>query len=117
MRRSAGSSMPSASMSGSASTSPPGPCRTMRPPSMTAIEWARATADQLPVAARPMRSLADLVDRVTYAPPGSVDLERVGTFGATVGQDSELWADQIDRIALDTLSPAQRIRRYFTVWR
>ena len=86
-------------------------------PSMTAIEWARATADQLPVAARPMRSLADLVDRVTYAPPGSVDLERVGTFGATVGQDSELWADQIDRIALDTLSPAQRIRRYFTVWR
>ncbi len=85
-------------------------------PSMTATEWAHATANRLPVAARPMRSLADLVDRVTYAPPGSIDLERIGTFGATVGQDSELWSEQVGRIAIDTLSPAQRIRRYFTAW-
>jgi transglutaminase-like putative cysteine protease len=86
-------------------------------PSMTASEWAAATAAELPVAARPMRSLAEIVDRVAFAPPGYVDLERVGTFGATLGNDCELWSNQVDRIAADTLSPVQRIRHYFTDWR
>lgn len=85
--------------------------------SMTSSEWALATATQLPVAARPMRSLADMVDLVTYSPPGSVDLDRAGTFGATRGYDCELWSDQISKIATDKMSMTQKVRRYFTTWR
>ncbi len=86
-------------------------------PSMTAHEWATATATQLPVAARPMSSLADVVDQVSFARPGSVDLDRSGAFGPTLGHDCELWSDQVSRIAVDTLTPPQRMRRYFTKWR
>jgi transglutaminase-like putative cysteine protease len=83
-------------------------------PSMTAREWASATAIQLPVAARPMGSLAEVVDRVSFSRPGTIDLERSGSYGATLGHDCELWSDQIGRIAVDTLSTRQRIKRYFT---
>lgn len=83
---------------------------------MTSSEWAIATANQLPVAARPMRSLAEIVDRVTYSPPGSIDLDRTGTFGATLGNDCELWSEQVSRIAIDTLTPWRRVRRYFSTW-
>src|SRR5690606_25567671 len=38
-------------------------------PAMTPREWAAATAERLPVAARPMASLATVVDRITFAPP------------------------------------------------
>ena len=85
--------------------------------SMTSREWATATANQLPVAARPMRSLADMVDMVTFSPPGSVDLEHISSFGATVGQDCDLWSGQVNRIAVDMLTTRQRIKRYFTTWR
>lgn len=85
-------------------------------PSMTVHEWATATAVELPVAARPMASLADVVDGVAFAPPGTIDLEREGAYGSTLGRDCELWADQIARIATDTLNLPQRIRRYFTSW-
>lgn len=83
---------------------------------MTVHEWAAVTAAQLPVAARPMSSLADVVDEITFAPPGVVDLERRGSFGSTLGHDCELWADQIRRIAIDTLSGTERIKLYFTTW-
>ena len=86
-------------------------------PSMTSREWARAVAAQLPVAARPMRSLAELVDQVVYSPPGSFELDRTGTFGTTLSHDSELWAQQVTRIAVDELTQLQRIRRHFTTWR
>lgn len=82
--------------------------------SMTPHEWATATATVLPVAARPMASLADTVDRVVFAPPGALDLERRGTLGDRISDDCSLWADQVRRIAIDTLSTPQRIRRYFT---
>ena len=84
--------------------------------SMTVHEWATATAAELPVASRPMAALADVVDRVTFGPPDSVDLERQGAYGTTLGHDCELWADQIARISTDTLTGPQRIRRYFTSW-
>jgi hypothetical protein len=80
-------------------------------PSMTAREWAAATAHELPVAARPMTSLASLVDRVTYARPDT--LEAADTYG----HDSELWSAQVGRIADDTLSGRERIERYFREWR
>lgn len=85
-------------------------------PSMTAHEWAAATAAHLPVAARPMSSLADVVDQIAFAPPGAVDLDRRGAFGATLGHDCELWSQQVTSIADDTLTPAQRVREHFTNW-
>jgi hypothetical protein len=85
-------------------------------PSMTVHEWAAVTASQLPVAARPMSSLAEVVDEITFAPPGAIDLERRGSYGSTLGHDCELWADQIRRIAIDGLTGTERLKRYFTTW-
>ncbi len=81
---------------------------------MTATEWSTATAAVVPVAARPMRSLADVVDRVTFAPAEEVDLDRRGTFGDRLSDDCELWASQIDRIVVDSLPTSARLKRYFT---
>jgi transglutaminase-like putative cysteine protease len=81
---------------------------------MTASEWTAATATLLPVAARPMRSLADVVDRVTFAPTEEVDLAKRGSFGDRLSDDCELWSNQVTRIATDTLSTTKRIQRYFT---
>jgi len=83
-------------------------------PSMTSSEWASATAHELPVAARPMASLAHVIDRFEFARPGSLD-DVPGI--ATVGRDCELWADQIDRIASDSMGSSGKLRRYFTDWR
>jgi Transglutaminase-like superfamily/Domain of unknown function (DUF4129) len=82
-------------------------------PAMTPREWATATAAQLPVAARPMASLAEIVDRVTFARPGSIELENAGAYGSTLRHDCELWSNQVDRIARDQLNFRQRVKRYF----
>jgi len=82
--------------------------------SMTATQWALATASQLPVAARPMGELAEVVDAVVYGKPGSVSLDQAGSNGKSLGQDCDLWAAQVERIAVDQLTTPQRIRRYFT---
>lgn len=86
-------------------------------PAWTPREWAAATAVQLPVAARPMSSLAAIVDQVGFAPPGSIDLEHPGAYGSTLRHDCELWSNQVDRIAGDTMTLPQRIRHYFVDWR
>jgi hypothetical protein len=78
-------------------------------PAMTSREWANATAQKLPVAARPMASLAAVVDRVGYSPPDAIDAERAETYG----RDCELWSDQVTRIATDTLNSSDRMRQYF----
>jgi transglutaminase-like putative cysteine protease len=75
---------------------------------MTSREWATATAHKLPVAARPMASLAAVVDRVGYSRPESIE-PRANTFG----RDCELWSDQVTRIATDTLTTSERMRQYF----
>lgn len=77
--------------------------------SMTSREWANATAHTLPVAARPMASLAAVVDRVSFSRPESIDPHRAQTFG----RDCELWSDQVTRIATDTLTTSERMRQYF----
>jgi hypothetical protein len=82
---------------------------------MTASEWANATAVQLPVAARPMASLATVVDRIEFSRPGSLEPDAPGV--ATLGRDCELWSQQVSRIAGDTLTTGQRIKRYFNDWR
>jgi transglutaminase-like putative cysteine protease len=80
--------------------------------SMTSQEWATATADRLPVAARPMSSLAATLDRIEFSRPGTFD-----TDGADqVGDECDAWAHQIERVATDTLTPARRAARYFTSW-
>ena len=81
---------------------------------MTSHEWAMATATQLPVAARPMGSLAEVVDQVSFSPPESIDLDHAGTYGETLRDDCELWARQVTRISDDTLSTFQRLKIYFT---
>ncbi len=78
-------------------------------PAMTSREWSQATAHKLPVAARPMASLAAVVDRVDFARPDSIDPQRAVTYG----RDCELWSDQVTRIATDTLSTSERMRQYF----
>jgi transglutaminase-like putative cysteine protease len=78
-------------------------------PAMTSREWSYATAHKLPVAARPMASLAAVVDRVDFARPESIDPQRATTYG----RDCELWSDQVTRIATDTLSTTERMRQYF----
>jgi transglutaminase-like putative cysteine protease len=83
--------------------------------SMTASEWAAATSARLPVAARPMASLARVVDQISFGPPGTVDLEREGMLGWTLGRDCELWSAQVSDIAQDEMSVVQRIKRYFAV--
>ncbi len=79
---------------------------------MTSREWARATAGRLPVAARPMQSLAEMVDRFEFARPDTIDSD--SKVAANVGRDCERWADQIDEIATDTLTNRQRLVSYFT---
>ncbi len=85
--------------------------------SMTTHEWADATAHHLPVAARPMASLADLVDRIEYSRPGTYDADD-GSHGVrgTVGTECELWASQVGRIAVDTLPATRKAARHFTEW-
>ncbi|HEX6658760.1 MAG TPA: transglutaminaseTgpA domain-containing protein, partial [Ilumatobacter sp.] len=78
-------------------------------PAMTSREWAAATAHKLPVAARPMASLAAVVDRVGYSRPESIEPHRANTYG----RDCELWSDQVTRIATDTLTSSERMRQYF----
>lgn len=85
--------------------------------SMTPREWAAATGAVLPVAARPMASLAEIFDRVSFAPPGSIDLERAGAYGSSLRHDCELWSNQVAKIAGDTQTTPQRIKQYFTDWR
>jgi hypothetical protein len=82
---------------------------------MTPSEWADATANHLPVAARPMSSLAGVVDRIAYARPGSPAADVAAN--GTLGRDCELWSEQVGRIAGDVLTPRGRVLRYFTDWR
>ena len=84
---------------------------------MTTRQWAIATAIVLPVAARPMQSLAEAVDQVTFARPDSVDTDHAGMFGETLGDDCELWSEQVVRVADDLLTKRQKVVRWFTEWR
>lgn len=80
-------------------------------PSMTSHEWAEATASHLPVASRPMASLAATLDRVEYARP-----ESIGDTEPALGDECEAWAVQVGRIATDTLPVTKKAARYFSEW-
>jgi transglutaminase-like putative cysteine protease len=84
--------------------------------SLTPVEFASATAARFPVAARPMRSLADLVTIATFSPSGSAGFDAPGSYGSTTMRSAAHWCQQIERAASDSLTTTARIQRYFTVW-
>ena len=86
-------------------------------PSMTPCEWAESTARVLPAATRPMTSLAEAVDRVTFAAPGTVDFDSDDSFGDQLGDDCQQWSEQVDMVAVDTMGTPQRAKRYFLSYR
>ncbi len=84
-------------------------------PSLTPLEQARAAAPRLPVAARPLRSLAVVATAATYAPPEELE--------SVIGTEHEgepgpnRWCRQVERVAADYMTAGGRFRRYFTVWK
>jgi transglutaminase-like putative cysteine protease len=84
-------------------------------PTLTPLEQARAAAPRLPVAAQPLRALAEVATAATYAPPG--ELLDAGIEAHDPHQGPLQWCHEIERAAADTLTPAGRVRRYFTDWR
>ncbi|MET0323748.1 MAG: DUF3488 and transglutaminase-like domain-containing protein [Ilumatobacteraceae bacterium] len=83
-------------------------------PALTPIEQANAVAPRLPVAARPLKSLAAVATAATFAPPDEVaelvPMQIPGEPGP------RRWCRQVERIATDSMTVGGRIRRYFTVW-
>jgi transglutaminase-like putative cysteine protease/uncharacterized membrane protein len=84
-------------------------------PSLTPLEQARAAAPRLPVAARPLRSLASVATAAAYAPPGEVE--------ALIGPEHDgepgphRWCRQVERVAADSMTTGGRVHRYFTIWK
>ncbi|MGI9052347.1 MAG: transglutaminaseTgpA domain-containing protein [Ilumatobacteraceae bacterium] len=83
--------------------------------SLTPLEQARAAAPRLPVAARPLRSLAHLTTQATFSPADEVALIEVPTAPGEGGP--RRWCRQVERIATDSMTPGGRARRYFTIWK
>ena len=83
-------------------------------PSLTPLEQARSISPRLPVAARPLKSLAEVATAATYATPDEIahlaDPQIAGEPGP------RRWCRQVERIAEDSMTTAGRVRRYFTVW-
>jgi transglutaminase-like putative cysteine protease len=83
-------------------------------PSLTPNEQARAAAPRLPVAARPLKSLAAVATAATYAPPDEVAELATPPHPGEPGPSR--WCRQIEHIAVDSMTAGGRLRRYFTVW-
>ncbi len=83
--------------------------------SLTPIEQARAASPRLPVAARPLKSLAELTTQAVFSTAKDVAELKVPTTAAEGGP--RRWARQVERIATDSMTAAGRAKRYFTVWR
>ena len=83
-------------------------------PSLTPLEQARAISPRLPVAARPLKSLAEVATAATYATADEIaqlaDAEVPGEPGP------RRWCRQIERVAEESMTAGGRVRRYFTVW-
>jgi transglutaminase-like putative cysteine protease len=84
---------------------------------LTPAEAASVTASTFPVAARPMQSLAEAMTIVEYAPHGADWLETDAGYGRTMIESCVGCCRQVERAVTDTIGPAARIRRHFTIWR
>lgn len=85
-------------------------------PDLTPVEAANATAAAFPLAGRPMKSLADVVTQVTFAPDGDDRLAREGVLGTSTLQSANSWCRQVEHAVGDSIGPIGRVRRYFTAW-
>ena len=85
-------------------------------PDLTPIEAATATTATFPLAGRPMRSLADVVTQVAFAPDGEDRLVKESILGTSTLQSANSWCRQVEQAVADSIGPVGRIRRYFTVW-
>ena len=83
-------------------------------PTLTPLEQARAAAPRLPVAARPLKSLAEVATAATYAPPDEVAELVQPMIAGEPGP--RRWCRQVERVAADSMTAGGRLRRYFTVW-
>jgi transglutaminase-like putative cysteine protease len=86
-------------------------------PSATPIEAAGRVAQQFPIAARPIRGLAEAVTAATYRADGAASLDVVGSYGHSPLRDCAGWCRQIDRATRESISYPARVVRYFTRWR
>ena len=77
--------------------------------SSTPTEWVAATADRLPAANRHLQHLADAVEIAVFAPDGT-------STDSDVGERCEEWADQVERVATDTMPTNKRVAHHFTTW-
>ena len=84
-------------------------------PTLTPLEQAREVSPTLPVAAEPLRALAEVATAATYAPPG--ELADAGIEAHDPSQGPLQWCHEIERAANDNLTAAGRVRHYFTDWR
>ena len=80
------------------------------------VAGTAATGDALPMAARPMASLAEVVDLVTFARSDVLDLRHSGISGQTIVDDCRRWADQVVAVADDLLDQRHKLWRYFTAY-
>lgn len=85
-------------------------------PDLTPLEAAIATNASFPLAGRPMRSLADVVTQVAFAPDGDDRLIREGVLGTSTLQSANSWCRQVEQAVADSVGPLGRVRRYFTIW-
>ncbi len=83
-------------------------------PSLTPLEQARAISPRLPVAARPLKSLAEVATAATYGTDADIALLAATEIAGEPGP--RRWCRQVERIAADSMTTGGRIRRYFTVW-
>ena len=83
-------------------------------PTLTPLEQARAISPRLPVAARPLKSLAEAATAATYATDDEV--RHIGDAQAAGEPGPRRWCRQVERIAADSMTTGGKLRRYFTVW-
>ena len=83
-------------------------------PTLTPLEQARAVSPRLPVAARPLKALAEAATAATYATDEEV--RHLGDAQAAGEPGPRRWCRQVERIAADSMTTGGKLRRYFTVW-
>ena len=84
--------------------------------SLTPAEAAVAASRALPLTARPMASLAEVVTEATFGPDGDERLARTTSLGTTTLQSCASWCRQVERAVEGSMTPTGRIRRWFTTW-
>src|SRR4051812_37287877 len=82
--------------------------------SLTPLEQARAVSPRLPVAARPLRSLAEVATAATYGT--AEEVKRLADAQVAGEPGPRRWCRQVERIATDSMTTGGRLRRYFTIW-